>query len=279
MWARYIILIILILSSIGLCIWIGLSSNKMRNKNIREEQENIIQFFNMNLPSSEGDSSELVFSCPDWPLKNLDSGGDEQPIPQHNQAVVDDLIGKPPQTFKIEILGAYFDVFDPWGQCSPEPSDIISQACEQDGKNNQGLCSNLVESTEEENGVSTQWYRNIICGTKYQNSSGYGGKVNNKTDNTTEPYGGSDYVCRLQDATPFLSAKCNGRKECRINLGNSNEVSQVFGSVPCYNSTSGVPLNVGDTGYTRLPSDQKGVNNTKFQQGYVVKGIYRCVPE
>ncbi len=260
MWMRFIILIILLillLSLISICICIGLSSNKMRNKNLRKEQENSLQFFNKNFPSSNEEFSELVFSCP----------GDVKSVPRHTQ------------TFKIEILGAYFDVFDPWGQCSPEPSDIISQTCNQDEKNNQGLCNNLVESIEEENGVSAQWYRNTICGTKYKNGSGYGGEANNKNNNNTESYGGSNYVCRLQDATPFLAAKCNGKKECRINLGISNEVSQVFGSVPCYTAASGVPLKMEDTGYMRLPSDQGGVDDTKFQQGYVVKGIYRCVPE
>ena len=265
MW-KNIMFIIMILSSISICICIGLSSNKMRDKNLRKEQENNIQFFNMNLPSSKEESTELVFSCP---------GGSGS---QHTQTGGDDLIGGKAETFKIEILGAYFDVFDPWGQCSPEPSDIITQTCEQDEKTNQGLCSNLVESVEDD-GVSAQWYRNTVCGTKYQNGSGYGGEVNNKTNNNTESYGGSDYVCRLQDATPFLAAKCNGKKECRINLGISNEVSQVFGSVPCYTAASGVPLKMEDTGYTRLPSDQGGVDDTKFQQGYVVKGIYRCVPE
>ena len=255
-----IMLIIMILSSISICICIGLSSNKMRNKNLREEQENVLQFFNMNLPSSKENSTELAFSCPDMSSS------------QHTQTD-----GKV-ETFKIEILGAYFDVFDPWGQCSPEPSDIISQTCEQDGKTNLGLCSNLVESVEDD-GVSSQWYRNTVCGTRYKNGSGYGGKVNNKNDNTTESYGGSDYVCRLQDATPFVAAKCNGKKECRINLESSNEMSQIFGSVPCYNATTGAPLKIGDTGYTRLPSDQKDETDTKFRQGYVVKGVYRCVPE
>jgi len=266
MYSRELILIITILLAIGLCIWIGQKSNKIRNKNIRKEQENSIQFFNMNLPSNKGDPSELVFSCPDWTFKNRNSGKD-------------DLLEKSSQTFKIEILGAYFDVFDPWGQCSPEPNDIIAPTCEQDAENNQGLCSNLVESIDEENGISTQWYRNTICGTKYQDGSGYGGEVNNKNNNNTEPFGESDYVCRLQDATPFLSAKCNGKKECRINLGSFNEVSQVFGSVPCYSSNLSTPLKVGDEDYKKLPSDQKDENNTKFQQGYIVKGIYRCVPE
>ncbi len=256
MWVRCIILIILIimiLSSISICICIGLSSNKIQNENFRKEQENSLQFFNMNLPSIKEEFSELVFSCPD-----------------------SDRNGGP---LKIEILGSYFDVFDPWGQCSPEPIDIIVQTCKQDAEKNQGLCDNIVGSIEEENGVLAQWYRNIICGTKYKSGAGYGGEVNNKTDNNTESYGGSDYVCRLQDTTPFLAAKCNGKNECRINLGNSTEVSHVFGSVPCYNSTSGVPLKMEDAGYTRLPSDQTGVNDTSFQQGYVVKGIYRCVPE
>ncbi len=264
---RYVIwtiMIIMILSLTSICICIGLSSNKIRNNNLRKEQENSLHFFNMILPSSTEGVSELVLSCPDWPLETSNSDRDWG--------------SQPPQTSKIEILGAYFDVFDPWGQCSPEPIDIISQTCDQDGANNQGLCSNLVKHVEE-NGVSAQWYRNTICGTKYKNGSGYGGKVNNKIDNNTESYSELEYVCRLQDATPFLVPKCNGEKECRIDLGNSNEVSQNFGSVPCYNSMSGVELKKDDDAYWKLPSDQKRSNDTKFQQGYVVKGVYRCVPE
>ena len=266
MWGRYVIwtiMVIMILSLISISICIGLSSNEIRNNNLRKEQENSLRFFNMNLPSSTEGDSELVLSCPDWGFETAKADRDWG--------------SKPPRSSKIEILGAYFDVFDPWGQCSPEPTDIISQTCNEDGATNQGLCSNLVKHIEE-NGVSSQWYRNTICGTRYKTGSGYGGTVNNKIDNATEPYGELEYICRLQDSTPFLAAKCNGKKECKIDLGNSNEVSQIFGSVPCYNSTSGVELRKDDDAYGRLPSDRRAPNDTKYQQGYVVKGIYRCVP-
>ena len=253
-WPWYSIAIVIIVGAIILSIKMGQSANSMRNKNLRAEEENNLQFFNMILPSSTTiDTSKLVLSCP-----NQTNGGK-------------------PQSFKIEILGAYFDVFDPWGQCSPEPSDLIAETCETDAADNQGMCSNLVETLENGNSVSSQWYRNQICGSRYQTGHGYGGEAKNKEGNNTEPYGGSDYICRLQDATPFLAARCNGEKECTINLNNADDVGQVFGSLPCYNATSEDPLKVGDDDYKRLPSDKK--KNNPFQQGYEVRGSYRCVPE
>ena len=277
-WLCYSIAIIIIVGAIILSVKMGQSANSMRNKNLRTEEENNLQFFNMNLPSSTTDASKLVLSCPDWPLKKPKRDDNLGSLPQHNQAVINELVGEKPQTFKIEILRAYFDVFDPWGQCSPEPNDLIAETCEKDAANNQGMCTNLVKTIETENSLSSQWYRNQICGSRYQTAHGYGGEANNKQGNNTEPYGGSDYVCRLQDATPFLATRCNGEKECTINLKNSDDVSQVFGSIPCYNATSGNPLKIGDDDYKRLPSNKKN-NNTSFQQGYVVRGIYRCVPE
>ena len=263
-WPWYSIALVIIVGTIILSVKMGQMANSMRNKNLRGEEENNLQFFNMNLPSSTIDVSKLVLSCPGG---NLGS----------NQTEINETIGGKPQTFKIEILGAYFDVFDPWGQCSPEPSDLIAETCEKDAADNQGMCSNLVETIENENSLSSQWYRNQICGSRYQTGHGYGGEANNKHGNNTEPYGGSDYVCRLQDATPFLAARCNGEKECTINLKNPDDVGQVFGSLPCYNATTETPLEVGDDDYKRLPSDKK--KNTPFQQGYVVRGTYRCVPE
>ncbi len=265
------IVVVIIVGSIILSIGLGLTANSIRVKNLHEEEENNLQFFNMNLPSNEGDASDLTISCPDWPLKDPDIGS----VPQHNQAVVNEIIGKKPQTFKIEILGAYFDVFDPWGQCSPEPSDLIMKTCQEDADNNKGLCSNLIKTVENDS-LTSQWFRNTICGSKYQDGHGYGGKANNKQGNNTESYGETDYVCRLQDATPFLSARCNGKKECIINLKNPDDVRQVFGSMPCYYKMSGSPLTVKDEPYKHLPSDKR--KGKSFQQGYVVKGIYRCVP-
>ena len=230
-WIALIISIGAIILSIGL----GLLANSIQAKNLYEEAENNLQFFNVNLPST----SDLAISC-----ENPD--------------------------FKIEILGAYFDVFDPWGQCSPEPSDLIAKTCQEDADNNKGLCSNLIQTIETRDSLSSQWYRNTICGSRYQEGHGYG-----KAANNTEPYG-EDHVCRLQDATPFLSARCNGKKECTINLRNPDDVRQVFGSTPCYHTISGISLNVEDDAYKDLPSDKK--NATSFQQGYVVKGLYRCVP-
>ncbi len=247
---KWIVLLIIIGASI-LSIGMGMSANSWRVKNLHEEAENNLQFFNMNLPSNESDASNLAISCP--------------------------TIGGNPETFKIEILGAYFDVFDPWGQCSPEPSDLIGPTCEQDAATNKGLCSNLLEKKENKDSLSSQWFRNTICGSRYQDGHGYGGKSNNKQGNNTEPVVESDYVCRLQDATPFLAARCNGKKECIINLKNPGEVKQVFGNLPCYHKISGMPLNVEDEAYKNLPSDEK--DDKSFQQGYVVKGLYRCVPK
>ena len=240
-WIALIISIGAIILSIGL----GLLANSIQAKNLHEEAENNLQFFNVNLPST----SDLAISC-----ENPD--------------------------FKIEILGAYFDVFDPWGQCSPEPSDLIGKTCREDADNNKGLCSNLVKTIENKDSLSSQWFRNTICGSRYQEDHGYGGEANNKQGNNTEPIDMSDFVCRLQDATAFLSARCNGKKECIINLQNPDEVEQVFGSLPCYHKMSGVSLNIKDSPYKELPSDQNNnnTNNKSFQQGNVVKGLYRCVP-
>lgn len=97
---------------------------------------------------------------------------------------------------KINIVGAYYDVYDPYLQCSAEPAVQVQNDCKTNTTG--GICA----GTATIDGVPGV---NVMCG----------------------PDGGRG-ACRLRDATAFLGAKCNGRQECAARV-----TSEFFGPAPC----------------------------------------------
>ena len=88
-----------------------------------------------------------------------------------------------PAGTKINIVGAYYDVYDPYGQCSSSPADAVKD-CD---PANSPLCDNTDAATGA----------NDVC----------------------KPGGVGD--CRLRDATAYLGRQCNGKEgACAVTLNN-----------------------------------------------------------
>lgn len=121
-----------------------------------------------------------------------------------------------PTGTKVNIVGAYFQSFDPYGQCSPTPNAVVSQTCTNDSSN--PICAN-----------NNSDYQNNYCncdGDTYQN-------------------------CKIRNATYYLSQKCNGEQSCEVTVDND-----FFGPYPCsmdttdanYGNLPQIPLSSDDQG-------------------------------
>ena len=157
-----------------------------------------------------------------------------------------------PPGSSINIIGAFYTVYDPYIQCASSniskngsrfPLDILVNACNSNETEPPAAC---YVGTSRENG-----FLNQICG--------------------PENEGG----CKIRDATAYISRQCNGREQCNVTVD-----PQFTGPAPCI----GIPMH-GETedGKYRLlplidgrPDQISGVSRTK-QQGYRFSGIYTCV--
>jgi hypothetical protein len=150
-----------------------------------------------------------------------------------------------PVGYNVNIIGATFQVFDPYGECYSKPSSVIQKECASSNSSSGSdpVCANLNTS-----------FQNTTC----------------VATNTTNQ-------CIPRDASAYLSSVCNGQQICNVNIDNSS-----FGPYPCRLQpltlcSSNGPTN--DSGYCALPylsTSQSGSTNT-FSQGYYVHGIYTCV--
>lgn len=80
---------------------------------------------------------------------------------------------------KINVLGAFFDVYDPYNSCSTTPNQAYSTECKDPANKNQPICQNL----------------------------------NGNQQNTTCVDGGSGN-CKMRDVSHIIAKACNGKTEC-----------------------------------------------------------------
>lgn len=210
-----------------------------------------------------------------------------------------------PVGFKVNIVGAFSEVFDPYGQCSPFPADQLKVTCGLDSANVfcstdkdcdpgqqcvGGKCQAMTCSTDSDclkNGgtaydasvspnrpglacVGNKCIMKPICSNI--NSVGQNAICN--------PTGAA--ACRPRDVSAWLAAECDGKQTCNISWNPASPKG--FGPLPCRISTT-------DTEYTKLPlipgwdgSSPTAAKKPKAEQsipkqGYYVHGIYTCIPD
>ncbi len=100
-----------------------------------------------------------------------------------------------PAGSKINVVAAYFDVYDPYTQCSEDPDEALQKQCE--ASPDDDVCANTYAA-------AGKFGINTVC----------------------SPGGEGD--CRMRDATAFLGAQCNGKSSCDVVVDNT-----FFGPDPC----------------------------------------------
>lgn len=177
----------------------------------------------------------------------------------------------------VRILGAYFEVYDPYSECvttsgtgaskdfqamctnsgiQTDCNKILS-GCTCDSSGNCTVNSMAPkESCECAHTDSTNGYQNCAC-------SNYTGK------NATNTYN-----CKSRDASSYLSNYCNGKNTCPVVTDSNQDLTSIFGPYPCN-------LSPGDPGYNLLPmvrgNDGIGGNSpSSMNQGYYIHGLFTC---
>jgi len=234
-----------------------------------------------------------------------------------------------PAGTKINIVGAFFDIVDPYGTCTPNPNSTISATCggpgtivcptnacpanmgcepSQNPNDNNSYCVALpcnASTTLPTPTTTTTWTCNPNPAyplTAAQKAQGYTGRLtpveicsnlNANFQNTTCANGANN--CAPRDASAYLAKACDGQQTC-----NATITSQYFGPFPCGEGTFQNPGSMtdpqscsssktGSSGYCSLPyapgtdpsfTPTNGGNSasTTFSQGYMVHGLYTCVP-
>lgn len=306
-WAL-IIIIVLILAIVTLFVFFGITT---KNNYDLSAQQILYPF-----------SAVLNPSSPTDPVTLLDGSG-------NNQITC-------PAGSKINIVGAFFDIADPYGMCTPSPSDAVSATCGGKGTtvcsagqscgpgmtcepsttpgDNNSYCVAMPcndSTTLPANSSTTTWICNknpALALTPAQLSQGYTGRItpvevcnnlNSNFQNNTCANGANN--CAPRDASAYLAKACNGQQTCSAVINNT-----FFGPYPCGGPNftnpqpqvgSSAPNVVGctppstavTTGYCSLPyapgtsndfkpSSASNPADTSFTQGYMVHGLYTCVP-
>lgn len=234
-----------------------------------------------------------------------------------------------PAGTKINIVGAFFDIVDPYGMCTPNPNSLVSATCGGPGSvvcsatkpcTAPGMDCEPSQNPNDPNSYcvaapcnsstvlpastsTTSWICNsnpALPLTAAQKAQGYTGRItpveicsnlNNNFQNTTCANGANN--CAPRDASAYLAKACNGQQTC-----NATITSDFFGPFPCGGGTFQNPGNVpnacsgtqtASSGYCSLPyapgtdtsftpTNGGSTAATTFSQGYMVHGLYTCVP-
>lgn len=221
----------------------------------------------------------------------------------------------------VNIVGAFYNVFDPYAECSANVSDVspllgflcdptqtggqctTSSDCPQGtGCNGNGQCQliNYTNPNQCPAGLSSVSNSSgnfcvdeSVCGNNIDLSTGAVGLPN--------PYCGGNYAtisrCAIRDASALVAAKCDGLSSCP-SLSPAD-----FGDYPCPNLSPRACISGFDsfgnpewvdgmtrTGYCGLPylpgwpggvppnSSNPTSNPANANLGYVMHGIYTCIP-
>lgn len=177
---------------------------------------------------------------------------------------------------KVRILGAYFQVYDPYLECSGKEGATkqFQRMCSKGGytsKCDDSACSHVDGSVSTAcicaNTDPAVGYRNCTC---YQ-----GGKAR----------------CKVRDASAFLADYCDGRNSCPIDLdtgdgsvGGMSGIVNALGALPCnlvpkdkeYEGLPYIPGNQGvEPGKGQWNRNAKPVPAT-VNHGYAISGVYSC---
>ena len=158
-----------------------------------------------------------------------------------------------PAGMSINIVGATFDIADPYGECAnTPPSPLFSTMCKSDPTNE--MCQFLSPT-----------YNNTIC----------------------QP--GSQFGCVPRNASAWLADACNGQQTCDIAATVAHfgpypcEITPP--NVDCTNTSNRDTANpycelpyIAGWEANQPPSGSSTPNSASQSLGYQVHGIYTCVP-
>ncbi len=185
---------------------------------------------------------------------------------------------------QVRILGAYFDVYDPYLECASSPDQTASTAfvknCQDIVSNNPGFtfsCTSAQGCTCNSNGcVVGQGQPKAACECAHTDPSK--GFQNCACSNYQ---GTNQYNCKGRDASAYLAKVCNGQNSCSVSLdtnGTDEQLTSQFGPYPCNLS----PIQSSDAqGYSMLPMVRGndglyGDKPSAMKQGYYVHGLFTC---
>lgn len=217
----------------------------------------------------------------------------------------------------VNIVGAFFDISDPYGECTTKPATLISSWCNPNISTTQACTSNADCGNEGVMQCGSSGFCQLApvssassCPQGYRGQPG-SGSTSGKTfcvpvdlcgagiPNPVCSASPGTNQCATRDATDSVGAKCNGRPEC-----SDLDISD-FGTYPCpnlapttcidgYDSQGNVVWAVdrgpGYGGYCGLPylpgwpggapQGSTGPSTTPQSSsiGYTLHGIYACVP-
>ena len=260
----------------------------------------------------------------------IDPQNPNQVVPLNNEAGESQLTC-PPGT-KINIVGAFFDIVDPYGMCTPNPTSVVSATCggpgtiicpanacpanmscepsQTQGDNNSYCVASPCNASTvlPPNTSTTTWTCNpnpAFPLTPAQQTAplNFTGRItpvevcsnlNGSFQNTTCANGANN--CAPRDASAYLAKACDGQQVCNATIS-----SQYFGPFPCGGTNFQNPGNMttpgscssnqtASSGYCSLPyapgtdpsftpANAANPAGTTFSQGYMVHGLYTCVPK
>lgn len=226
---------------------------------------------------------------------NLTNGG-------FNNAAGEPQIQCPVGT-SVNIVGAFYDIADPFGECTTSPSQLVEFLCNPNVSSPSG-CSNdddCPEMTSCSSGVCslTPQKSSTVCPNGYSlvNNGGYwcvptdicGPGIPNPVCSSPN----NANACTTRDATTSVGLKCNGRSECPDldladfgpspcpNLPPMQCLTTVGGNLQWTSSRTGycgLPYNPGWPGGTPPGSTPQGTPAPQSASiGYTLHGLYTCV--
>lgn len=183
----------------------------------------------------------------------------------------------------IKTIGAYFSIYDPYGQCIL-PSPVINKTCS--SANSEGLamcentCSSDPSSCTDTTGTNYQ-YANIAC-------SSFG--IPSPPSSTTFYSGqGTAYCIPNRDISAFVADIADGKQSITLNASDAS--IGIYGPVPCAladvllsSNSSSSEITLLQNNYNSLPNvplitqDSKGnLLSGLPKQGYTIHGVYACI--
>lgn len=321
--------------------------------NRKNEVENISTFL---LPFS----GKLSPPSPPWTVNNSKNNTGVQSDPEDGLYLTG-LVGGDdnttpqiscPNNTKINIVGAFLEVNDPYGMCTDNPTSGLKLTCGTDindapgcssdsdcgvglfcksGKCSPKTCNNSSDCISGTNpnikGCVVPSNKNCETNDDCENNiscvNGKCSKVNPGSGACMACMDGDEFIssssdksgkcayiptcqnqnkgknnictdqnnnCKIRDASAYLASVCDGKSEC---LGKPSQIwkpnerkDNPFGPLPCSiqaksnnNKYSGLPITSGWGGGTPNNSSSDIGVPANFEQGYMVHGIYTCVPD
>ena len=195
-----------------------------------------------------------------------------------------------PIGYKINIVTAWSEVYDPYGMCNTKPDDVIASTCgSQDGVtrcDSSRDCGSFMTCNSKKRCVQKKCKKTSDCETGYKCNNGYCAPsptcddLSSKFTNNYCSSSGDHYRnCKSRNVTAYLSKECNGKSECKVTW-TPNKIG-ALGPSPCEILTT-------DADYSKLPSitgwgggaPKDGVKVPSNESGgYYVHGLFSCVPD